>query len=114
MPYISTKLNFKLEQADELALKDEFGKAISIFPGKSERYLMLHFQDTCDMYFGGDNDDKIAMIEVKMFGMPDKSHCDEATRVFTEILSNRLAIDPMNIYIKYEDSQFWGMGGKNF
>ena len=73
MPYISTKLNFKLEQADELALKDEFGKAISIFPGKSERYLMLHFQDTCDMYFGGDNDDKIAMIEVKMFGMPDKA-----------------------------------------
>ncbi|MCI8589588.1 MAG: hypothetical protein HFE77_02610 [Clostridiales bacterium] len=114
MPYINTKINFTLDPSNELHLKEAFGKAITVFPGKSERYLMLHFEDNCCLYFGGQKDKKIAMVEVKLFGTPDQDACEKATKTFTEILSQQLAIDPMNIYIKYEGCSFWGMGGANF
>ncbi|MCI8589756.1 MAG: hypothetical protein HFE77_03495 [Clostridiales bacterium] len=114
MPYINTKINFTLDQKNEKDLKKAFGKAITLFPGKSERYLMLNFEDNCHLYFGGQNEEKIAMVEVKLFGTPEPTACDQATQTFTEILSQQLGINPMNIYIKYEGCSFWGMGGTNF
>ena len=45
MPFIDTKLNIKLTEEKEIALKKRLGEAIATFPGKSEYWLMLNFSD---------------------------------------------------------------------
>ena len=43
MPFIETKLNIRLTPEKEANIKEKLGKAISLFPGKSEYWLMLRF-----------------------------------------------------------------------
>jgi hypothetical protein len=46
MPYINTKLSTSLSKEKETALKEQFGKAIALIPGKSESWLMLGLRTT--------------------------------------------------------------------
>ena len=68
MPMISTKTNVTISPEQELTLKSKLGEAISILSGKSERWLMLSFEDKCHLYFQGNNSNPIAYVEVKVFG----------------------------------------------
>lgn len=43
MPYITTKVTTPLPQTKIDALTKAYGKLIEIFPGKTERWLMLDF-----------------------------------------------------------------------
>ena len=40
MPFINTKTTAKIDKEKEIAIKEEFGKAIELIRGKSERWLM--------------------------------------------------------------------------
>ncbi len=42
MPYIDVKMTKKLELNQIEALKSELGKAIALFPGKTESWLMCN------------------------------------------------------------------------
>ena len=68
MPFINTKVNVEISEEKEKELKERLGKAIEIIPGKSEQWLMLGFEDNIRLYFRGDNNCKIAFVEVKVFG----------------------------------------------
>ena len=114
MPCISTKVNMELNQEKEAALKTEFGKAISIFPGKSEQWLMLSFEDNCHLFFRGKNDVPAALIEVDLFRKIDAEACKAFTKRITAVLEKQLALDPSNIYIKYGATDHWGWNGSNF
>lgn len=114
MPYINTKVNMTLEKEKEIRIKERFGKAIALIPGKSEDWLMLSFEDNCSLYFRGDSEKKIAYLEVKIFGSaPDSAH-DLLTAELTKILNEELGIEPQQIYIKYEEVEYWGYNGRNF
>lgn len=52
MPYISIKTNIELAKEKQDALAAEYGRIISLVPGKTERWLMLSFDDKISMYFG--------------------------------------------------------------
>lgn len=112
MPYINTKVNFKLTEDNIQNIKAKLGEAITVFPGKTEQYLMLNFDDECRMFMAGDDSVRMAMVEVKVFGHID--NCDEMTPVLTDIFAAELGIDPSKIYVKYEECFYWGMGGTNF
>lgn len=114
MPYISTKVNVKISKEKEDALKARFGQAISIFPGKSETYLMLSFEDECSLYFGGKNNFGIAFVDVKLFGRSDNTSYDKMTAEVTKIINEELGISPSSVYVKYEEVDHWGWNGKNF
>ena len=114
MPCISTKVNIELAPEKEAVLKEEFGKAISLFPGKSEEWLMLSFEDHCHLYFRGKNDVPIAMVDVNLFGKIDPKACNAFTERITSILEIHLALDPSNIYISYRATDYWGWNGSNF
>ena len=45
MPYIETKTNVTLTEAQKVELKEKFAEAITLIPGKSEEWLMLGFAD---------------------------------------------------------------------
>ena len=58
MPYIQTTTNVKIDAKKAEVIKAKFGKAIEAFPGKTEAWLMLSFEDEKTMYFKG-SDGKI-------------------------------------------------------
>ena len=79
MPYISTKTNIELAKEKRDALAAKYGKIISLVPGKTERWLMLSFDDKATMYFGGKSDEPMAYIELSLFGGASDAVYDKLT-----------------------------------
>ncbi|MGN0455332.1 MAG: phenylpyruvate tautomerase MIF-related protein [Acutalibacteraceae bacterium] len=114
MPYINSKISTKITKEQETQLKTQLGQAIAIIPGKSERWLMVGFQDEFPLYFGGDNSAPSAFIEVSVLGEEDGNAFSELTARLCEIYNSVLGISPDRIYIKYEGVTYWGWNGGNF
>lgn len=111
MPFIDTKTNVSISKEQEDALKTEFGKAISLI-GKSETWLMLSFESG-SLWFKG-SDDAAAIAEVKLYGRASASAYNALTAKLTEIISRVLGVPAGRIYVKYEEVEYWGLGGSNF
>ncbi len=114
MPFIDTKLNIRLTEEKEAILKKRLGEAISVFPGKSEYWLMLNFTDNARMWFRGYRQFPIAMVEVKLFGSADEETCAAMTKILCELFQEELGITPDHVYVKYEFTDCWGWNGENF
>ena len=113
MPFIDTKLNVKLTEEKEAALKARLGEAIAIFPGKSEYWLMLNFSDESRMWFRGYNSIPMAMVTVQLFGTAGEDTCAQITKTVTKIFKEELGISPEHIYVKCEFVDIWGWNGEN-
>lgn len=114
MPYINSKISTKITKDQETHLKTQLGQAISIIPGKSERWLMVGFEDEYSLYFAGDNSRPSAFIEVSVFGSENPKAFSELTAKLCEIYNSVLGISPDRIYVKYEAVSNWGWNGGNF
>lgn len=114
MPFIGTKVSTTLSKEKEIKLKEKLGQAIAILPGKSERSLMLEFEDNCRLYFRGDNSAPMAYVEVKILGTSTKEYFSKLSAAICEMLEDELSISPENVYIKYEEVTHWGWNGSNF
>ena len=114
MPYINSKVNVKITKDQEILLKGKLGEAIKLIPGKSEEWLMVGFEQDCDLYFKGSNEEKIAFIEVKVFGTVRKPDIENLTSAICNIYEEVLSIPQAQIYIKYEEVSLWGWNGRNF
>ena len=114
MPFIDTKLNIRLTKEKEEILKTKLGEAISAFPGKSEYWLMMRFEDNCRMWFRGYEKFPVAMVEVKLFGTPDREACEQMTRVICKLFREELDIAPERVYIQYDFTDHWGWNNENF
>ena len=108
MPYISTKTNIELAKEKQDALAAEYGRIISLVPGKTERWLMLSFNDKISMYFGGKGDEPMAYIELSLFGGASDAVYDKLTAAICDAVSAETGIAPANIYVKYEEAEHWG------
>lgn len=114
MPFIDTKTTANVTDEKREALKTLLGKAIELIPGKSEKWLMLSFEDGVKMYFAGDDSADTAYIEVKIFGSAEDEYYEALTKEITKIFNEVLSIAPDRIYVKYEECYHWGWNGKNF
>ncbi len=114
MPFIDSKVSVKISKEQEKELKTRLGQAISIIPGKSERWLMTGFEDEYHLYFRGDDSEPMAYFEVRMFGGPDKAAFSAMTTEITRIFGEVLGIAPDHMYIKYSATMDWGWNGSNF
>ena len=114
MPIINVKLNSHLSEQKESVLKAKLGEAISTFPGKSEYWLMIHFEDDCRLWFRGYNNFPIAMVEIKLFGGADEATCSCMTGLVCKIFEEELNISPDHVYVKYEFCDRWGWNRENF
>lgn len=112
MPFIDCKLNVDITKQQEIQLKEEFGRAISLIPGKSESWLMVNIQPKCALYFRGSNDKPIAMISLTVYGTPNPSAYDALTARFHNILQNVVNIEEM--YVSYSETSNFGYNGNNF
>lgn len=94
MPYISTKTNIELVKDKQDALAAKYGKIITLVPGKTERWLMLSFDDNAPMYFGGKSDEPMAYIELSLFGGASDSVYDKLTAAICDACPQRRVLLP--------------------
>ena len=52
MPFIDSKVTFKLTDSQKEDIKTELGRLITTL-GKSENYLMVSIEDACDLWLAG-------------------------------------------------------------
>jgi phenylpyruvate tautomerase PptA (4-oxalocrotonate tautomerase family) len=111
MPYISFKTTRVLTLQQELDLKRTAGELITLLPGKSEDYLMIHIEDNQLMYFGG-KDVETMMITCKVYGHPSIDSKQEFVRKLIKEAERITGVPSKNIYLTISDYDHWGMNGE--
>ena len=114
MPYINTKTNKRLSDEEKRSLKARLGEDIALIPGKSERWLMLGFEDGITMAFAGDMESPMAMVDVEIFGKASEESYRKLTRAITDSVAESAGIAKDKIYVKYREVDVWGFNGENF
>lgn len=108
MPFIDVKTSCELNSDKIEKIKTELGKAISLIPGKSEKWLMVNIADNCKLYFKGNDDKNTAFVEVSIFGETSKKNLENLTCEICKILENSAGIPSDRVYVKFEFSDKWG------
>lgn len=114
MPYIITRTTKKIEPSVLENIKTKLGKAIEVFPGKTEQWLMVDFEDECKMFFRGNNAEDSAFVEIKIFGTAGAKYFEMMTEAVCSILYEELSVPKERIYVKYEEVSNWGWNSSNF
>lgn len=113
MPFIHVSTTAKISPQDSEKLKSQLGEAITILPGKSEKWLMVRMEGGCDMYFSGDHSKGCAMVEVYGFGSIPGEAAEKMTARLCEIMDRQLGIASDQTYVKYQEVAQWGWNSKN-
>lgn len=113
MPFINTNTNVKITDENREILKARLGKAIELLD-KSESWLMLSFEDECDMYFKGDSSSPMAFVDIAVFGRSTDEGCEKMTKEVCSIYNEVLGIAPDKLYVKYSGTDQWGWNNMNF
>lgn len=114
MPFINAKISKAVSAQEKEAVKAEFGKAVSIIPGKSEEWLMVGIEDNYDLYFKGNQDAPTAYVEVKLYGKASPDVFDKMTAELCRIMEAELQIPQNRVFTVYHEMDNWGWNGKNF
>lgn len=113
MPFINTKYSQTITPVQEEQIKSELGKAVSVL-GKSENWLMLGFEPECSLWFRGEKPEKLAFVDVSLYGRAEPAACEAMTAEICRILGTALGISADMIYVKYTATDNWGWNGGNF
>ena len=114
MPYINTVTTTKITDEARERLTKEYGKAIELVKGKTEKWLMLRFEDGAKMAFRGNSKADSAIVEVELLGEAEPSDLSALTAKICDMLSSELSLDSTRIYVKYFSTKYWGYDGDNF
>ncbi len=113
MPFINTKYSSAITPEQEQKIKSALGQAVSDL-GKSESWLMVGFEPNCSLYFKGEKSEKIAYVEVSLFGNASRAAYDKMTGEICKILGDILGVPADKVYVKYSPTDNWGWNGGNF
>ncbi len=113
MPFINTKYSSSITPEQEQKIKSALGQAVSDL-GKSESWLMVGFEPNCSLYFKGEKSEKIAFVEVSLFGNASRAAYDKMTGEICKILGDVLGVPADKVYVKYSPTDNWGWNGGNF
>lgn len=114
MPFINAKVSVKISDDKKESINSKLGKAIALIPGKSENWLMVGFEEECSLFFKGQKYEKLAFVEVKIFGSATKQAYDQLTSAISSIFNEELSIPAENLYVTYREVENWGWNGNNF
>lgn len=112
MPFINLKTSVPLSENEVTDLKSALGQLISVFPGKSESWLMCQIEPGVNMFFKG-SDSPCAFAEVKLFGAVSDSAAEAFTGKLCSVLE-KYNVSPDRVYVRYEGGTSWGWNGSNF
>ena len=114
MPFINSKISVTITNEQEQEIKTRLGQAIQAIPGKSESWLMVGFEPEYRLYFRGENNQPMAMVEVSVYGSENPSAFSKLTGEICKIFDEMLGIAPDHVYVKYQAVANWGWNGDNF
>lgn len=114
MPYIGIRTTKEISKQTAEKIKAGLGRAIEVFPGKSEAWLMTELSGGHSIWMRGDSSEDSAFVEVKLFGKIEHSACDAMTGKICEILGENLSVSPERVYVTYSGFSEWGWNGGNF
>lgn len=113
MPFINTKYSGDITPEQEMNIKTALGEAMSVI-GKSENWLMVGFEPNCTLYFKGEKSEKIAFVDVSLYGNASRSAYEQLTAVICKVLGDNLGVSADKVYVKYSPTDNWGWNGGNF
>lgn len=113
MPFINTKYSGEITPEQEIDIKTALGEAVSIL-GKSENWLMVGFEPNRSLYFKGEKSEKIAFVEVSVYGSSSRSAYEQFTAAVCKTLGSVLGVPADAVYVKYSPTENWGWNGGNF
>ncbi len=113
MPFINTKYSAEITAEQERDIKARFAEAAKLI-GKTENWLMVGFEQGCSLYFKGEKSEKIAFVEVSLYGSSSASNYDKMTAEICNILNDVLGVPKDMVYVKYSPTDNWGWNGGNF
>lgn len=113
MPFINTKVTTEITHEKEEILKARLGKAIGLI-GKPEAYLMLNFEENCRLWFAGSNDEDAAFVDVSLLHSAPKNDYEKLTAEICNIMSEELSIPTGRVYVKFEETEYWGWDRQMF
>ena len=113
MPFIDLRTTVPTAPQQREALKTAFGQAITTLH-KTEAYLMVSIQDSCDLWLGGRKLDQGAYIAVSLYGSASPADYDKMTGQLSRILADQLGIPAQAVYVTYHPVSDWGWNGQNF
>ncbi len=113
MPFIQTQVSISVTKEQEEKLKERLGQAITVI-GKSETWLMIRLEDNCRLFFQGEKSEKIAFVEIKLYGKADRQSYEEMTKRVSDIFEEVLDIPKNKLYVTYQEYRHWGFNGSNF
>ena len=114
MPFIDSRVSLSLNKEQRAEIVRRLGQAISILPGKSERYLMTEIRDNAHLSLAGDSGPPAAMISVSIFGSAGRADYDRLTAALCDIFSDVAKILPERTYVSYTECGTWGWNRENF
>ena len=112
MPFIDARLTMPVDPDRKQALKAAFGKAITTLH-KTETYLMVQVQDSCQLWLGGKPLEKGAYLAVSLFGNAAPADYGAMTARLCRILAEQLDIPGDAVYVTYHPVTDWGWNGSN-
>ena len=113
MPYINVATTEKIDSSTAQKLKEKLGKAISIIPGKSERWLMINLDGEKTLSLGG-SFESCAIAQISIYGSSTGDVYNRLTAEVTNILNEFLNVSKDRIYVSYSECKYWGFNGSNF
>ena len=114
MPFLQVKTNVTVTPEQAEAVRSGLGESISIFPGKSEAWLMLSLEDGKRLWFQG-TPEPAAIAEISLYAREvDPAAAGRMTAAVTALLSRTLGVPARRIYVKYDSTPIWGWNGNNF
>ena len=114
MPFNHVKVSEHVSVRHLEPVKTELGMAISLLPGISEGYLMVHIEDGCPLYFKGNQAAPTAMCEVSVYGSAPRNACEALTAEICRILESTLSVPQNRTYVKFSFIDTWGYDGYLF
>lgn len=115
MPCIQIKTNVTVANETAQAVKSQLGQIITCLPEKTEDWLMITLEDNCRMWFRGEDDKPLAIVEVKVFGTSiHRAASEKMTAQVCELFHKQLGVDPKDLYVRYLAIPDWGWNGGNF
>ena len=113
MPCIITHTSQPISPEQRERMKAQFGKAISDLPGKSEMWLLCAFEDNVPMYFGGDDSEPVAFVEVNAYSTSEvpRSAWERLSADIQKIVSTELHVPTNRMYVREIASPDWGWNG---
>lgn len=114
MPLLNIQTNRETDAAQRAELIKTASITVAEVLGKPERYVMVSFQQTPDMLFGGD-DAPLAYLELKSIGLPGERTTD-ISAALCALMDGQLGIPKERVYIEFADAarSMWGWNGGTF